>query len=96
MKANVLTAKQRELVKRCVKFATEQQLDDAVYRAQALWIAAMLNAGYDSSDVERVLVELPTVTNKYGDCRCDGIGDYTLFREINAAGVPLNMPEVEL
>ena len=71
-------------------------MQDCSRRSQALWAAAMLNAGYSVEEIGCVIAELPGVTEKYGECQADGVADFTLFRELRAAGVPIDAPEVEL
>ena len=54
MKANAISAADRQRMAKICKAEVERQLDDAVTRAQYLWIGSMLAVGLSPKTVARV------------------------------------------
>ncbi len=93
MKARYLTAKEIKVAKAVARDIAEHELDGAAYRAQCLWMAAMLNAGFTVDDVHNVMRALPEVLEKYGEYKEDGVADYALYSELNNAGLSVEIPK---
>ena len=93
MKARAFTCSQRKVMEEVIQHEVQKQAADVANRAQALWMAAMLNADLSVRTVNRVLGELQFVVNQYGAGAKDGVSDYALFAELIEKGVKILMPE---
>ena len=93
MKARAFTANQRRVMAEVIQKEVERQTEAVATRAQALWMAAMLNGGLSARTVNRVLGELQFVVNQYGAGAKDVVSDYALFAELIEKGVKILMPE---
>ena len=89
MKANVLTVKEKKAAKYAAEKIIGKEIEAATTRVQYMWMAAMLNCGWNKNDIMQVAVELNEVTEKYGDYRKDGCADYALMRDLKSAGIAL-------
>ena len=93
MKSRVITSSQRRIMAEAVKSEVSKQIEAASVRTQGLWMVAMLNAGLSVRTINRVLKELDPVVVKYGTGIEDGVGDYALFTELQAAGIKIALPD---
>jgi hypothetical protein len=89
MKANVLTVREKKAAEYVARRLIDKNIEAATKRVQYMWIAAMVNCGFDKADILRVADALNEVTEKYGDYRKDGCADYALMRDLKAAGIDL-------
>lgn len=99
MKANVLTNRERELVKRtatavAMKLA-EKQMDDIAIRAQYVVFVSMLECGLSPKTVNRVLGMLPTVKEKYAHYNIDDLADYVFYQHLTERGVNVKKTSTE-
>lgn len=91
MKARYYTNDQRKRMAEIIQSEVTRQTEDVATRAQALWMAAMLNAGLSPRTVNRVMAELPEVTRRYSQNPEDG--DFALFAELKRSGVKVTRGE---
>jgi len=85
----LLSGNQKKAVVELATKEAERQIQAATTRAQYLWMAAMLNAGYKIKSVENVSVYLDKACKKYAAYKEDGCGDAALVRDLKAAGLDL-------
>ena len=96
MKANYATSAQRKRMVQVCKMQVEEQLDDAVKRAQYIWAMAMLKAGLSPKTVNKVKDLVPGIAERYADYRTDKIADFAFHSKLQEAGVDIDMTEREL
>ena len=96
MKANAISAADRQRMAKICKAEVERQLDDAVTRAQYLWIGSMLAVGLSPKTVARVQDKLPKVTEMFAEYRTDQLADYVFYKKLTQAGCDVRMTKDEM